>query len=655
MADIEKEKKRSKKKSTEASSSQPEASGSSWRDFITNASAALDDLATDVVNNLNEDITAQAEPEASEVPRAAEPSAEPAENIAETPAPKKKRGKKKSAAEVAADAVIENIEWSNEARTLDIKDTSSEEEETLSRFEQLARQVAQTVAEQNEIISDDKPEGLGNDSGEPKEELSAAELGDEPETTFDMEAGETNETPLIEEEGMIAEETEPGEEVIAASSEKPAETSTLDFAMEPEVTFEAGAEQLDMLSEPATEGASAPGAEASGDASADADLDSAADASEPEVQEPTEFIESDQLMSIIESLLFSTDKPVSIATIKQIFKGSNIRTKDITRAMDLLASEFAAPSRGVSLEEVNGGYQLRTKSDNADYLRRLAKVRPFRLSGPALEVMAIVAYKQPITKHEVDEIRGVESGHLLRALMERGLINFVGKSDLPGKPMTYGSTRKFLETFGLRNLKELPTLSEIDELIPEGIGEVEEKETLSDITDRMSTEITATYSEGEDELLKINEQLQKVDTTSEFFEQEKQRERERRDRDRAQEIRERILVGELVEEKDRRWLDRFDAKMAEGAPIADGVPVEANEIVADFVSPEGARETDGDQTPAFSEQLEALSEESTQTASSTDDEDELDTEDASWMQSESESDDGDDLSGNLDWDDEKES
>lgn len=279
--------------------------------------------------------------------------------------------------------------------------------------------------------------------------------------------------------------------------------------------------------------------------------------------EPAEFVEHDRLISIIESLLFSTDKPVSTATIKQVFKGTNVRSKDISRAIDLLASEYAGSQRGVTLEEINGGYQLRTKADNTEFLRRLAKVRPFRLSGPALEVMSIVAYKQPITKHEIDEIRGVESGHLLRALMERGLVSFGEKSELPGKPMTYQSTRKFLETFGLRNIRELPSLGEIDELLPEGIGEVEEeeKETLSDLTDQMSQTIGSTYSEGEDELLKINEQLKAVDTTSEFFEQEKIRERERRDREKAQDIREKLVLGDSVEEKEKRWLDRYEAKL----------------------------------------------------------------------------------------------
>lgn len=307
-------------------------------------------------------------------------------------------------------------------------------------------------------------------------------------------------------------------------------------------------------------------------------------ANEGEVQ----FVEYDQLVSIIESLLFSTDKPVSMATIRQMFKGTNIRNKDIKMALEALASEYAGSQRGITLEEIQGGFQLRTKSDNAEFLRRLTKVRPFRLSGPALEVMAIVAYKQPLTKHEIDEIRGVESGHLLRALMERGLVCFNGKSDLPGKPMTYGSTRKFLEIFGLRNLKELPTLREIDDLLPEGIGDEEEKESLSDLTESLSQEMTSSYSEGEDELLKIQNQLQQIDTTTEFFEQEKQREREHKERERAQDIRERLVLGDPVDEKDKRWLDRYEARLHEGTMKSEA----ADEQIDNHLSEESLLSTE---------------------------------------------------------------
>lgn len=330
------------------------------------------------------------------------------------------------------------------------------------------------------------------------------------------------------------------------------------------------------------------------------DETSADEASDEEViDEPLEFIDNDRLISVVESLLFATDKPVSIATLKVLFKGSNIRTRDIQRALDGLASSYAAADRGVSLEEIHGGYQLRTKVDNTEYLKRLAKVRPFRLSGPALEVLAIAAYKQPITKTEVDQIRGVESGHLMRALMERGMVGFGEKSDLPGRPMTYVTTRKFLETFGLRNLKELPTLAEIDQLLPEGIGDEEEKETLSDVTEAMANHIGSTYSEGEEELQDISESLKVIDTTSEFFEQEKIRQRVERDQIRAQDIRDRLTFGDAVEDKDRRWLSRFEAKEEQMAQAR-----EAGEVAGPLIVEEEG------ETAAVADSLAALTSES---------------------------------------------
>lgn len=279
-----------------------------------------------------------------------------------------------------------------------------------------------------------------------------------------------------------------------------------------------------------------------------------------------EFVEDERLSSIIESVLFASDRPVSMNSLKLLFQGTNIKTDMIRRTLDSLAVEYAGGTRGISLEEVNGGYQLRTKIDNMEFLRRTLKTRPFKLSGPALETLAIVAYKQPLIKHEIDEIRGVESGHLLRALMEKGIVNFEGKSDLPGRPMQYGTTKKFLEIFGLRSLKELPTLSQIDELLPEGIGEDEEsgKQTLSDITSSMSEGLVSTYSTGEEELTKIQNQLEEISTSTEFFEQEKKREQAKRQQEKAQGIREALLVNEKVPTRDMNWLKKYDEAIAAG-------------------------------------------------------------------------------------------
>ncbi|WP_413291558.1 SMC-Scp complex subunit ScpB [Bdellovibrio sp. HCB337] len=306
--------------------------------------------------------------------------------------------------------------------------------------------------------------------------------------------------------------------------------------------------------------------------------------------EEVEFVEEERLESIIESILFASDRPVSLASLKLVFKGTNINTQKIRRVLDSLAVEYAGGRRGVTLEEVPGGYQLRTKIDNMEFMRRTLKARPFKLSGPALEVLAIVAYKQPLVKSEVDVIRGVESGHLLRALMEKNLVCFEGKSELPGRPMQYGTTRKFLEIFGLRNLKELPTLSQIDELLPEGIGEDEEvqKPTLATITDSMSELVGNSYSQGEEELTKITEQLEEIATSSDFFEKEKIRQREKRDQEKAQNIREALALGESVPTRDVNWLKRYDEALAAGqsAPVVSEEGAVAQEASAEAAGSE---------------------------------------------------------------------
>jgi segregation and condensation protein B len=152
--------------------------------------------------------------------------------------------------------------------------------------------------------------------------------------------------------------------------------------------------------------------------------------------------------------------------------------------------------------------------------------------------------------------------------------------------MQYGTTRKFLEIFGLRNLKELPTLSQIDELLPEGIGEEDEKEktTLSTITDSMAEMVGTNYSQGEDELMKITEQLEEISTSSEFFEKEKIRQREKRDQEKAQNIREALALGEQVSTRDVNWLKRYDEALAAGQSAPVVTEEEAPAVTAEAAS-----------------------------------------------------------------------
>lgn len=281
-----------------------------------------------------------------------------------------------------------------------------------------------------------------------------------------------------------------------------------------------------------------------------------------EFSEEKEHLEPEQIESIIETILFISDRPVGLAAIRSAFKGTDAKKDKILAAIERLTTEYAGGRRGVCLEQIGGGYQLRSKIDNTKFLRNMGKTKTFKLTGPSLETLSIIAYKQPLTKAEVDHIRGVESGHLVRALMDRGLVSFAGKSEAPGKPMTYGTTKKFLEIFSLRNTKELPSLSEIDELIPQGIDSVEgEKLSINQLAEKLGDSAISNYSVGEEELLEISDELTKITATTDFFEEEKRRQREKRDRERAEDIKQALAFGEDVSTADVKWLKKYEASL----------------------------------------------------------------------------------------------
>lgn len=307
-----------------------------------------------------------------------------------------------------------------------------------------------------------------------------------------------------------------------------------------------------------------------------------------------------QVKSVIESLLLASEKPVTLSVLKEVFKGSGTSTDLLKRSLNDLLIEYTGAERGMSLIEVGGGYQLRTKSENMVFVRRLTKGRPFKLSGPALEVLSIIAYKQPLIKAEVDSIRGVESGHLVRALMDRSLVKFVGKSELPGKPMLYGTTRKFLEIFGLRDLRELPSLSEIDELLPEGMTEEEAKpERDWGQIEQMGMEVVHDASR-EVEWEKITEQIAQIETTTDFFEQEKIRQKQERDKQKAEDIRDALLAGEEVDAKDKRWLARYEASLVKVEASAPAEPSALEAAAEGFEAADGRENapTEAEETPA---------------------------------------------------------
>ncbi|MFW5879131.1 MAG: SMC-Scp complex subunit ScpB, partial [Myxococcota bacterium] len=158
---------------------------------------------------------------------------------------------------------------------------------------------------------------------------------------------------------------------------------------------------------------------------------------------------------------------------------------------------------GIVLHEVAGGWQLRSCPTSAEDLRRFLQVKPQRLTRAALETMAIVAYRQPITRPEIEEIRGVDSGAVLKALLDRGLVQIIGKKEEPGRPLLYATTKAFLEFFNLKDLSALPTLRELYELTEESTKIVEEsfpeEQTERSIKDLVDIALSAAVSDGRNE------------------------------------------------------------------------------------------------------------------------------------------------------------
>jgi segregation and condensation protein B len=168
------------------------------------------------------------------------------------------------------------------------------------------------------------------------------------------------------------------------------------------------------------------------------------------------------LCGLIEALLFTSQKPLPL---KDLARSAGIDRPRARELVERLMRNYAP--RGINIEEVAGGYVLRSSARYAPQIQKFLSLRPVRLSRAQLETLAIVAYRQPVTKPEVDDIRGVDSGQVLKGLLERDLLKTLGKKDEPGRPMLYGTTNDFLELLNLRSLGELPTLREYTELSDE--------------------------------------------------------------------------------------------------------------------------------------------------------------------------------------------
>jgi segregation and condensation protein B len=183
---------------------------------------------------------------------------------------------------------------------------------------------------------------------------------------------------------------------------------------------------------------------------------------------------------VVEALLFASDTPLEAERIREVLDLADVH--EARRLIDELRARYEASSQGLQIVEVGGGYRMITRSEVAPWLVRLARARTrTRLSRPALEALTIIAYKQPVSRPEIDAVRGVNSEAVLDNLLERRLVRITGRKEAPGRPYLFETTREFLVAFGLRDLGDLPKI-EGELVIPEpaGVAERGEAETQQD-------------------------------------------------------------------------------------------------------------------------------------------------------------------------------
>jgi len=190
---------------------------------------------------------------------------------------------------------------------------------------------------------------------------------------------------------------------------------------------------------------------------------------------------NENIKSAVESLLFVWGEPLEAKACAELF---NLSTSDMLHIMREMVSEYEDRAGGIRIREVDKAFQLVTNPENDDYIKKLCTpVRTRRLSQAALEVLAVIAYKQPVTKGQIDRIRGIKSDRVIEGLMAKELVEERGRSNSIGRPILYGTTRKFLEVFGFESIKDLPELEDVSSLV------VEDDEVIYDDPAEMSEEL----------------------------------------------------------------------------------------------------------------------------------------------------------------------
>ncbi len=231
-------------------------------------------------------------------------------------------------------------------------------------------------------------------------------------------------------------------------------------------TADVVAEAADGHATPNEDTSEAPTSEEGLETAAATEVDPIAEDVEPMADDaPAETDE--RLIGILESVLFACGEPITLARLSEVIAGPS--KAELRAALTALGERAEREHRGLRLIEVAGGYQFRTAPEHAEWVRRLFQQRPWRLTRATLETLAIIAYKQPITRAEIESIRGVDVDSVLASLLARKLVKIVGRKEVIGRPLLYGTTRQFLEVFGLRDLAALPGLAEVASAMPDTV------------------------------------------------------------------------------------------------------------------------------------------------------------------------------------------
>jgi segregation and condensation protein B len=234
-----------------------------------------------------------------------------------------------------------------------------------------------------------------------------------------------------------------------------------------------------------------------------------------------------EVQSCIEALLFMSDKPISAVKLRDLL-GPNFTLDIFQEAITSLQDRYKSAHHGFEILEIAGGYQFRTKPGRAPLARKLAKIQTQRLSSGGMESLAIIAYKQPVLKEDIDKIRGVDSSYFIRGLMDKKLIKISGRSELPGRPMLYSTTDEFLQIFGLKDLESMPPLRELESMIPTSQARHEDDPRVKEmrrLVGEMNTDVSTTlaYDPKEDEKLlqEIRERVQAIPSSTPYLDEQK--------------------------------------------------------------------------------------------------------------------------------------